>query len=126
MVIENCIFCHLDKADILQESKNFFVINDRFPVTQGHKLIITKKHKADFFSLDTIETNDLSTLLHELRNNLVKQDTAITGFNVGMNCGISAGQTIFHCHIHLIPRRDNDCIDPRGGVRGVISSKQKY
>ena len=76
--------------------------------------------------MTTIERNHTDELLRILRNKLLMQDSTITGFNVGMNNGVSAGQTIFHAHIHLIPRRDGDIETPRGGVRGVIPEKKIY
>jgi ATP adenylyltransferase len=65
-------------------------------------------------------------MLHEQRQSILEKDNTVTGFNVGINAGASAGQTVFHVHVHLIPRRDGDVADPRGGVRGVIPSKQRY
>jgi diadenosine tetraphosphate (Ap4A) HIT family hydrolase len=81
---------------------------------------------ASFFELGEPENTALTRLLKSQRQTLLEYDSAITGFNVGVNDGVSAGQTVMHCHIHLIPRRDGDTSDPRGGVRGVIPDKQKY
>ena len=81
---------------------------------------------ADYFGLYQPELNAVNRLLHQLREQRIAEDTTISGFNVGMNAGASAGQTVFHCHIHLIPRRDGDVENPRGGVRGVIPGKQSY
>ena len=78
------------------------------------------------FDLEQSEINSINKILFSIKHNLEKKDKTITGFNIGINSGVSAGQTIFHCHIHLIPRRDGDVKDPRGGVRGVIPEKQKY
>ena len=72
------------------------------------------------------ERNAIEAMLQEQRQSILEQDTTVTGFNVGINAGASAGQTVFHVHVHLIPRRDGDVVDPRGGVRGVIPSKQRY
>ena len=72
------------------------------------------------------EGNAIEAMLHEQRQSILEQDSTVTGFNVGINAGASAGQTVFHLHLHLIPRRDGDVVDPRGGVRGVIPSKQIY
>jgi len=99
---------------------------DRYPVTPGHHLIIPKAHRHDFFELNETEWQDAQRLIHELKVLISAQDKTISGFNVGLNCGQSAGQTVFHCHIHVIPRRDGDMGDPRGGVRGVIPERQKY
>ena len=89
-------------------------------------LIIPKRHTADYFSLTEAERRDADKLIEVLRKRISEKDSTVTGFNVGMNCGESAGQTIFHCHIHLIPRRKGDVKQPRGGVRGVIPEKQSY
>ena len=72
------------------------------------------------------ERNAIEAMLHEQRQSILDQDNTVTGFNIGINAGASAGQTVFHVHVHLIPRRDGDVVDPRGGLRGVIPSKQKY
>ena len=103
-----------------------FTIIDAFPVTEHHTLVISKRHVADYFDLNQPERNTIEALLHEQRQLILKQDNTVTGFNVGINAGASAGQTVFHVHVHLIPRRDDDVADPRGGVRGVIPSKQRY
>lgn len=72
------------------------------------------------------ERNATEAMLQEQRQSILDQDNMVTGFNVGINTGTSAGQTVFHVHVHLIPRRDGDVVDPRGGVRGVIPNKQRY
>lgn len=81
---------------------------------------------ADYFDLRQPERNAIETMLHEQRQSILDQDNTVTGFNVGINAGASAGQTVYHVHVHLIPRRDGDVVDPRGGVRGVIPIKQRY
>jgi len=85
-----------------------------------------KRHVADYFDLHQAERNAIDQLLKEQRGYLSSSDPTITGWNVGANAGESAGQTVFHVHIHLIPRRDGDMDDPKGGVRGVIPDRQKY
>jgi diadenosine tetraphosphate (Ap4A) HIT family hydrolase len=122
----DCIFCNIDPSLVIAETERMLAFRDTFPVTECHTLIIPKKHKKDAFELGQEETNELFLLIHRLRASILEQDQSVTGFNIGMNCGESAGQTVFHCHVHLIPRRDGDCENPRGGVRGVISSKQRY
>ena len=94
--------------------------------SDGHLLIIPKRHKTDYFLLTEVENRDADRLVQILHKRLLKKDSTITGFNIGINSGESAGQTIFHCHIHLIPRRDGDTPNPRGGVRGVIPKKMGY
>lgn len=122
---EGCIFCDPDR-EIVAEDDLCYAIRDAFAVTPGHTLVIPRRHVADYFDLYQPELNAANRLLQQLKEQLSDDDDSISGFNVGINSGASAGQTIFHCHIHLIPRRDDDVENPRGGVRGVIPSKQKY
>ena len=122
---EGCVFCNLKRKKI-EENEFAFAIKDNFPVTKGHHLVIPKRHVSDYFDLEQSEINSINKILFSIKHNLERKDKTITGFNIGINSGVSAGQTIFHCHIHLIPRRDGDVKDPRGGVRGVIPEKQKY
>ena len=123
---DDCIFCELGAGRIIAENELCFAIKDAFPVTEHHTLVIPKRHVADYFYLHQPERNAIEAMLHEQRQSILDQDNTVTGFNVGINAGASAGQTVFHVHVHLIPRRDGDVVDPRGGVRGVISSKQGY
>jgi ATP adenylyltransferase len=99
---------------------------DRHPVSPGHHLIVPKRHVQDWFAMSAEERRNADALILMLKDRLIEQDPSITGFNIGMNCGHSAGQTIFHAHIHLIPRRDGDTPNPTGGVRGVIPDKMSY
>ncbi|PUB19269.1 diadenosine tetraphosphate (Ap4A) HIT family hydrolase [Yoonia sediminilitoris] len=122
----DCIFCELGAGRIIAENELCIAIEDGFPVTQHHTLIIPKRHVADYFDLYQPERNAIETMLHVQRQRILDQDPKVTGFNVGINAGVSAGQTVFHVHVHLIPRRDGDAADPKGGVRGVIPGKQKY
>ncbi len=122
-----CPFCAPEiRERIMAERGTVFALHDCFPVTAGHLLIIPQRHTPDWFSLTARERSDTEALILSLREKLQSEDPTITGFNIGINCGASAGQTIFHAHIHLIPRRDGDAGDPRGGVRGVIPERQKY
>ena len=122
-----CPFCNENiKDQVVEEFGSVLAIKDRYPVSEGHHLIIPKRHSSDWFSMAEREKRDAGTLLRILRNRLTAFDTRITGFNVGFNCGSAAGQTVFHSHIHLIPRRDGDTQNPRGGVRGVIPHKMSY
>lgn len=123
---EGCIFCEMPADRVIAENELCYAINDGFPVTPLHTLVIPKRHVADYFDLFQPELNAIHRILDELRSSIQDQDRTVTGFNVGVNAGESAGQTIFHCHIHLIPRRDGDVSNPRGGVRGVIPAKQSY
>ena len=121
-----CIFCDLGAGRIIAENELCFAIRDAFPVTEHHTLVIPKRHVADYFDLYQSERNAIEAMLHEQRQLILEQDETVTGLNVGINAGASAGQTVFHVHEHLIPRRDGDVAEPRGGVRGVIPSKQGY
>lgn len=122
----NCIFCSKEKLNIIYEDDIFFVIRDSFPVTKDHTLIILNNHDKTYFDLRDKDILQLNNILKFQKESLMQNDNTITGFNIGINQGKSAGQTVMHLHIHLIPRRKGDIEDPRGGVRGVIPSKQKY
>ena len=126
-VQEDCIFCKKINCKILKQLKYFFIIRDTaYPVTEHHTLIITNRHVSDFFELSDEENIELNQILKDQKKELKNLDSNISGFNVGVNIGKDAGQSIMHCHIHLIPRRKGDVEDPRGGVRGVIPERQKY
>ena len=119
-----CPFC--SPREIFEEYGNVYAIRDKHPVTAGHMLIIPYRHIPDYFSMNAREKSDSDRLIVYLRNKAMTDDPSIMGFNIGTNCGIAAGQTIFHAHIHLIPRRNGDTPKPRGGVRGVIPSRMSY
>ena len=124
---DSCIFCIKSNYEIVEEKKFFFIIRDTaYPVTKHHTLIISNRHIDDYFKLSLEELNELNQILKEQKEKLKLLDSTISGYNVGVNVGKDAGQSIMHCHIHLIPRRKGDVDDPKGGVRGVIPSKQKY
>lgn len=103
-----------------------YAVRDGFPVTEAHTLVIPKRHVEDYFGLSDEEVMACNQLLKELRLSILTQDQLVDGFNIGMNAGAVAGQTIFHCHIHLIPRRKGDVDNPRGGVRHTIPGKGFY
>jgi len=123
---KGCLFCKAPSERIIAENELCYAIRDGFPVTDGHTLIIPKRHVADYFDLFQPELNSIQQMLQIQREAICQADETVTGFNVGINSGASAGQTIFHCHVHLIPRRNGDVENPRGGVRGVIAAKQSY
>ena len=114
----------LDKERLLQSDVGF-VIYDGFPVTEGHCLVVPHRIYADYFESTTEEISGLNSLVFETTKLLV-ENYSPDGFNIGINCGRAAGQTVPHLHIHVIPRYQGDMKDPRGGVRGVIPSRQKY
>ena len=125
--MKDCPFCYDNIKDrIVAEQNSVVAIADSYPVTDGHLLIIPKRHIADYFSMDGSEKKDTEILIIKLKNSILEKDHSVTGFNIGTNIGESAGQTIFHAHIHLIPRRNGDTPNPRGGVRGVIPEKMSY
>jgi len=108
------------------ENKTVFAIPDTSPVSRGHMLIIPKRHCLDYFEMTRQERCDAHELIQRLKNDILRNDPSVNGFNIGTNCGETAGQTVFHTHIHLIPRRTKDTPAPRGGVRGVIPDKMNY
>ena len=124
--MSNCIFCNLPPQRIVNKYKHFYVIRDAFPVTPLHSLIITKRHVVSYFQCSKAELEEIPIILDTQKTELKYLDNQITGYNIGMNIGEDAGQSIFHCHIHIIPRREDDTPDPRGGIRGVIPEKQNY
>ena len=124
--MNNCIFCNIEENRIVHEYKHFYIIRDAFPVTPLHSLVITKRHVVSYFQCSKEEHDEIPIILDTQKTELKILDDTITSFNIGMNIGEDAGQTIFHCHIHIIPRRQGDTSNPRGGVRGVIPEKQKY
>ncbi len=124
--MKECIFCNLPNERIIKTYNEFNIIRDLYPVTYLHSLIIPKRHVESYFDLYDEELKELNRVLKELKSDLEKIDNKISGFNIGINVGKDAGQTIFHCHIHVIPRRYNDTENPKGGVRGVIPEKKIY
>jgi diadenosine tetraphosphate (Ap4A) HIT family hydrolase/5-methylcytosine-specific restriction endonuclease McrA len=121
-----CPFCELPAERLILENRLAIAILDGFPVTPGHTLVIPKRHIATYFELGRPEVNSCNMLLEEARLRLLEEDGTVSGFNIGMNAGQAAGQTVFHCHIHLIPRRDGDVAEPAGGVRHVIPGRGSY
>jgi len=123
-----CCFCHFaeDESRTFAENMLALFIKDAYSVTVGQVGAIPKRHVDDYFGLVQAEINAINQLLTSYKSELVKKDPTITGFNIGANCGEDAGQTIFHCHVHLIPRRKDDVDDPTGGVRSVIPDKANY
>jgi diadenosine tetraphosphate (Ap4A) HIT family hydrolase/5-methylcytosine-specific restriction endonuclease McrA len=123
---EGCIFCHHEHRPKVAENDLAFAIRDGHPVTPLHTLVIPRRHAATFFDLYEPERRAINLLLDEVRAGILAEDKAVEGFNIGMNSGEVAGQTVMHCHVHLIPRRRGDVEQPRGGVRGVIPGKASY
>ena len=124
--LDDCLFCDGCVERVIAENELCYAIRDGFPVTEHHTLIVPKRHVADYFGLYQPELNAIHRMIAEQRATILEADSTVLGFNIGINSGAVAGQTIFHAHIHLIPRREGDVVDPRGGVRGVIPSMQGY
>lgn len=125
MTGSNCPFCQLDAARIVFSDDVTLVIRDAFPVSPGHTLIIPRRHVGSFFELTAPERASMFELLTQAKAELdgtLQPD----GFNIGINDGAAAGQTVPHLHLHLIPRYRGDAPDPRGGVRWVLPAKAKY
>ncbi len=123
---KGCLFCEIAEEKIIDENELAYVIKDGFPVTECHALIIPKRHVATYFDLGQAEINAINQILLKTKIGIQETDSTVSGFNIGINAGESAGQTVFHCHIHLIPRRNGDVENPRGGVRHIIPGKGSY
>jgi diadenosine tetraphosphate (Ap4A) HIT family hydrolase len=122
----NCLFCKkIDDDKIIYQDSSWFAVYDNYPVSKGHVLLIPKRHVKTYFELNYVELASVGVNIGIIKRILDKKFNP-TGYNIGINCGECAGQTIPHCHIHIIPRYKGDMEDPRGGVRGVIPEKQKY
>ncbi|MFW6113716.1 MAG: HIT family protein [Actinomycetota bacterium] len=124
---EECPFCSEGtRSTAVAEKGSVYAVEDRTPVSPGHHLVIPFRHTPDFFTMTEREKREALELIDLLRERITATDPSVKAFNVGVNCGEEAGQTIMHAHIHLIPRRKGDTPDPRGGVRGVIPRKMGY
>jgi ATP adenylyltransferase len=119
----DCVFCRIDPEKILVANDLAFAVRDVAPVTHLRSLILPKRHVASFFDLNEAEVKNIERLVRLLGDDIRARDAQVEGFNIGINIGEVAGQTIFHCHYHLIPRRRGDVADPTGGVRWVIPSQ---
>lgn len=113
------------EGKIVSETNHFVIIYDGFPVNQGHILIISKNPVKDYFELSNEAQLDLNNALKKSKE-IIEQNNTPDGYNIGMNCGEYAGQTVFHFHCHLIPRYKGDMDDPRGGVRHCVEGKGYY
>ena len=122
---ERCPFCRPEPERIVDEAPLTRTLLDAFPVTPGHTLVTTRRHVDDLFLLTEPERSALWECVCQARDRLVQSHTP-DGFNVGVNIGRAAGQTIMHVHVHVIPRYRGDVPEPRGGVRGVIPGKMSY
>jgi diadenosine tetraphosphate (Ap4A) HIT family hydrolase/5-methylcytosine-specific restriction endonuclease McrA len=123
---QGCPFCEMPKDRAVGETELAYAIRDAFPVTSLHTVLIPKRHVRGYFELGRSELNACQRLLEQEKKAIEQADPSVEGFNVGVNEGEVAGQTIFHCHIHLVPRRKGDVEDPTGGVRHVLPGKGDY
>ena len=121
-----CLFCNINSKDLVFDNEFAFASFDSYPVSKYHSLIVPKRHILDYFELTNDELLACNDLIKKIKKKIQNEDKTVDGFNIGTNSGVAAGQSIMHCHIHLIPRRKGDVDNPQGGVRGVIPSKQHY
>ena len=121
-----CIFCRTRNEELQFENQLAYSSVDSYPVSKFHSLIVPKRHVETYFELTNEEIQACNELILKTKEKILKQDSSVKGFNIGTNAGKVAGQSIMHCHIHLIPRREGDVENPQGGIRSVISKKQHY
>ena len=121
-----CLFCNLKASEIAHENDLAYASYDSYPVSGYHCLIIPKRHIVDYFELLNDEVIACNDLIKIIKKEISDKDQSVKAFNIGTNAGKLAGQSIMHCHIHLIPRREGDVDNPQGGVRSVIPKKQHY
>jgi len=121
-----CIFCNEKKNNIVDENDHAYASYDPYPVSKKHCLIVPKRHVKNYFDLSEKEILACNQLIKSMKIKIEEKDKSVKGFNIGTNSGKAAGQSIMHCHVHLIPRREGDVKNPQGGVRSVIPLKQYY
>ena len=121
-----CLFCNINESGSTHQNELAYASYDSFPVSEHHCLIIPKRHIKDFFELTNEELIACNDLIKKLKDEILNKDQTVKGFNIGSNAGKISGQSILHCHFHLIPRREGDVENPQGGVRSVIPNKQYY
>jgi len=121
-----CLFCNISQSGSVHENDFAYVSYDSYPVSKYHCLIIPKRHIKDYFDLSNEELIACNNLIKIIKKEIINKDKTVKGFNLGTNIGKISGQSIMHCHFHLIPRREGDVENPQGGVRSVIPQKQHY
>ena len=121
-----CLFCNVKKTGFAHENELAYASYDSYPVSEHHCLIIPKRHIKDYFGLSNDELVACNNLIKIVKKEIISKDPLVKGFNIGTNIGTVSGQSILHCHFHLIPRREGDVDNPQGGVRSVIPNKQHY
>ena len=121
-----CLFCNPKVSGVAHENNLAYASYDSYPVSEHHCLIIPKRHISGYFELTNNELIACNDLIKIIKNEILKKDQTVKAFNIGANVGKISGQSIMHCHIHVIPRREGDVENPQGGVRSVIPKKQHY
>tara|TARA_B110001452_G_C15010121_1_gene353117 strand:+ start:275 stop:673 length:399 start_codon:yes stop_codon:yes gene_type:complete len=121
-----CLFCDIKESGCTHKNKLAYASYDSYPVSEYHYLVIPKRHINDYFDLTNEELLACNELIKIIKDEITNKDQTVKGFNIGTNIGKASGQSIFHCHFHLIPRRDGDVENPQGGVRSVIPKRQHY
>ncbi len=121
-----CLFCDVKKSGSAHENELAYASYDSYPVSEHHCLIVPKRHIKDYFGLSNDELVACNNLIKIVKKEIIRKDPLVKGFNIGTNVGTVSGQSILHCHFHLIPRREGDVENPQGGVRSVIPNKQHY
>ena len=119
------VFLTIKEERIIYKGKYFFMIYDTYPVSKNHLLIISNVLREDYFSLTPEEQQELPKMINKAKN-IIEKEINPDGYNIGMNCGVSSGQTIMHFHCHIIPRFTGDVANPKGGVRHCIMNKGYY
>lgn len=122
----SCPFCEVPPERVVASNALAVALWDAFPAVPLHALVVPRRHAEDYFSLTGEEVLACHELVHRVRELVLAQDAEVGGFNLGVNVGAVAGQTVFHCHVHVIPRRSGDVDRPRGGVRHVIPGRGAY
>ena len=121
-----CLFCNINESGCAHKNDLAYASYDTYPVSKHHCLIIPKRHIKDYFDLSKDELIACDELINIIKEEILSNDQTVKGFNLGTNIGKVSGQSILHCHFHLIPRRKDDVENPQGGIRSVIPNKQHY
>lgn len=123
--MQKCVFCQRERLEVIAENKLALAFNDGCPVSKGHTLVIPKRHVDNFFLASPEEHSAIVELIHEVKH-ILQDKFSPDGYNIGANVGPAAGQTVFHFHMHIIPRYRGDVPDPRGGVRKVLPCRSYH
>ncbi|NND70324.1 MAG: HIT family protein [Rhodothermales bacterium] len=124
--MDKCIFCSLEQKDLVGSNNYCSAFWDAYPVTPLHALVVPPRHVRDYFDLTQDELLASDALIKEICSLVRPTDSSVAGFNIGVNIGETAGQSVFHCHFHIIPRRVGDQVNPRGGIRNIFPGKGDY